>query len=269
MTKDFYYVTAASGDGFIRRFAQFALRSLLKAGVDENLISIGVNTVSDKKLIKSLVPSIKNIYVVDQDLSMVKWKKWGNTRKYSLFKAASLYKMFPEPISGKAMVYFDGDVLWYKNPNDFFATKSEKTWFHHGKSLEKTASIKKEDIDITDENSLGKWCSLPQAHLMVKYGAKVIPDREVVAGLYMLHPKDHAKVLEFTYNGCLENSDKFVNHEGVGDQKPMNAALAVLNIDWHGGSRFFCPEHTQYFDHFFGKQEQKSIFDKKVKELKL
>ena len=122
---------------------------------------------------------------------------------------------------------------------------------------------------VNDYESLSSWCSIPQAHLMIKFGAKKVPEREVVSGLYLLHPKDHKQLMYWTLKGCEENSDKFHNHEGCGEQKPMNAALLIADIDWHGGSRFLCPEHTEYFDHFFGKQDLKKVFLEKVKMMNL
>lgn len=269
MINDFYYVTAATGRAFITDYTQYAIKSLLKVGVDRLKIHVAVNEKNDIKLLKSLVPEVSNTHIVDEDLSIVKWEKWGSKRKYSLFKAAALHKIFGKPVKDQAMIYFDGDVLWYDDPTPFFRSKSNKTWFHHGKDLAKRASIDKVDVDISDVDLLSKWCALPMAHLIVKWGGTNLPVREVVAGLYLLHPRDHERVLDLTYKGCLENSDKFVKHEGVGDQKPMNAAITVLNIDWHGGSRFFCPEHEQYFDHFFGKENLKERFHKKVKKLGL
>jgi len=269
MIDSFYYVTAGSGEKFLRRYTQYALKSLSRTGVSWDDIYLIVKEKTDKRIIRSLVPGIKNLYRIQEDLTVVKWRKWKNIRKYSLFKAAALYKAFSQPMEERCMIYFDGDVLWYKNPRPFLATKSKKTWFHHGKDLHKRASIPKDKVDITNFKSLSKWCAMPQAHLMTKWGAKQLPDREVVAGLYMLHPRDHADVLRVTYEGCLENADKFVDHEGVGDQKPMNAALSIVGVDWHGGSRFFCPEHQEYFDHFFGKQNMKRKFDKRAKDMGL
>ena len=167
------------------------------------------------------------------------------------------------------MIYFDGDVLWYKNPTLFFDNKCEKTWFHHGKDLGKRAKIRRKHVKLNDINSLSKWISLPAAHLMIKHGAKVLPKREVVAGLYLMHPRDHMRVIKLTYKGCRENCGKFINHEGGGDQKPMNAALSILDIDWHGGSKLLCPDHKEYFDHFFGAKNLKKRFIKKVRKLGL
>lgn len=265
----YYYVTVASGSAFIKDYTQYAVKSLLKAGVDSSDIHVALNTKSDYKMFQKLVPQISNLYLVNEDLSIAKWQKFGGKRRYSLLKAAALYKVFGKPKEGKTLVYFDGDVLWYKNPEPFLDKHSDKTWFHHGKCLEKRAKIKKNKVDISSVNSLSKWCSLPMAHLIVKWGGKVLPTREVVAGFYILHPKDHEAVLKKTYEGCIENSDKFGRHEGCGDQKPMNAALTVLGIDWEGGSRFFCPDHEQYFDHFFGKNDLKTVFHKRAKKMGL
>jgi hypothetical protein len=270
----FYYVTVASGENFIRTYTAYAVKSLIRTGVPCSGINIVGNTDSDLKLLKELLPGDINFYKLEEDLSIVKWKSFGGKRKYSLLKAAALYKFFGKPIENKYMVYFDGDVLWYKDPTSFLETKCKKTWFHHGKALNKRSEAGRKgltyrDIDVRNYISLSSWCSEPQAHLMIKFGAKIVPEREVVAGFYLLHPKDHEKVLRMTYEGCLENCDKFLTHEGAGDQKPMNAALAILEIDWHGGSRFFCPEHKEYFDHFFGKKDLKEVFSRKVKEMGL
>ena len=265
---EFYYVTVATGEKFINHYSQWAIKSLLKAGITvENIHFVGKED-SDIQLIKKLCPSLINIHQVNEKLGHVKWKYQGGKRKYSLFKSAALYKTFQESRDGKCMIYFDGDVLWYKDPTPFFLTKCEKTWFHHGKSLEKRAKISRNKVKINDVKSLSQWASLPMAHLMVKHGAKKLPEREVVAGFYLLHPRDHG-VLKLTYQYCLENVNQFIGHEGEGDQKPMNAALAVLGTDWHGGSRFLCPEHREYFDHFFGAKDMKTIFNKRRKELGL
>lgn len=268
MSNLFYYVTAATGKEFINGYTKWAVRSLLKAGISPTNIHVVGNNKEDIKLLRKKMPDV-NIYKIKEDLSHVTWTIFGNKRKYSLFKAAALYKVFPNPIKNKYMIYFDGDVLWYKDPTPFFKTKCSQTWFHHGKDLSKRCDLPKSKIDVKNLGLLQQWISLPCAYLMVKHGAKKIPDREVVAGFYLLHPRDHAQVLKLTYEYCLENADKFNRHEGAGDQKPMNAALNVLEVDWHGGSRFFCPEHRQYFDHFFGKKNMKEEFKSRVKLLGL
>lgn len=265
----YYYFTAASGSKFINKFTKYSVGSLLKAGVDASDIHVAINNKEDRKLMKSLLPEITNLHMVNEDLSGVVWKYSKGKRKYSLFKSASLHKTFPKPIEGKYMIYFDGDVLWYKNPSPFFDTVCDKTWFHHGKDLDERSKLKKSQVDIENLDSLKQWCSEPMAYLMVKHGCKKIPDREVVAGLYLLHPRDHEALLKLTYEGCLENSTKFRKHEGGGDQKPTNAALNILEVDWHGGSRFFCPEHTEYFDHYFGKDDMKQKFWNRAKKLGL
>lgn len=268
--KDFYYVTVATQKDFIKNYTQYAIKSLIKSGVAVKQIHAVVGNKGEKSLLNDLIREPKlDIQIVEEDLSHVTWRKYGGKRKYSLFKAAALYKAFGNPVKNQCMIYFDGDVLWYKNPNSFFKKCCSKTWFHHGKDCGKRASITRDKVNIKNEDILSKWCSLPMAHLIVKYGGTKIPEREVVAGLYLMHPRDHEKVLKMTYEGCLENANKFDKHEGCGDQKPMNAALTVLNIDWHGGSRFFCPEHEEYFDHFFGKKNRKSIFIGKVDKLKI
>jgi len=266
---NYYYVTAATGEAFITNFAQYAVRSLIKTGVPRKNIHLAINASDNKSKVKKLIPKGIHIHTIQEDVSYVVWALSKGKRRYSLFKAAALHKLFPEPIPNKYMIYFDGDVLWFKDPTPFFNTKNQKTWFHHGKGLDKRAKIKKEDVDIKDIQSLSQWVSEPCAELMVHYGAKVLPDREVVAGLYLLHPRDHAKVLKLTYDGCKRNATKFRDHEGAGDQKPMNAALSVLNTDWHGGSRFFCPEAAEYFEHYFGDAKAKEEFRTKIEELQL
>lgn len=268
----YYYVTTASGKKFIKTFAQYSIKSLIKTGVPISSIHVVVNTEEDKNILLSLIKEKINIYIAQRDLSIAKWKYAGGIRKYSLLKAFGLHKFFTKPLLNKYMIYFDGDVLWYKNPTSFFDERCNKTWFHHGKSLSKRSKLTKQgytidDIDISNYKMLSKWCSAPQAHLMVKYGAKIVPKREVVAGLYLLHPKDHEQVIKWTYKGCIENCGKFIKHEGGGDQKPMNAALSIAEVDWHGGSRFLCPDHKLYFDHFFGVKKNKKKFVKKWNEI--
>jgi hypothetical protein len=272
MTKSspYYYVTVGTNEEFLDTYSSRAIMSLINTGVCCEDIHFVGGSNSDVKFIKKHIGK-KNInyHIVKEDLSNVKWKYSKGKRKYSLFKAAALYKAFTNPIKSRHMVYFDGDVLWYEDPREFFDSKNKKTWFHHGKDLAKRSKKKASDIDIKSFKSLSKWCSAPMAHLMAKYGIGILPEREVVAGLYMLHNRDHSKVLKLTYEGCLENSTKFARHEGGGDQKPMNAALNILGIDWHGGSRFLCPDHVRYFDHFFGKDNMKCRFLKKAKNIGL
>lgn len=266
----YYYVTVGSNKSFLKKFTTNAIFSLLKTGVPVDSIHfIGKNS-KDVSLIKKRINGAKiNYHIVDEDISNVKWKYAKGKRKYSLLKAAALYKTFPDPLQGRKMVYFDGDVLWYKDPTSFLDTKSHKTWFHHGKVLaERTKSKKRpEEIDIKSLKSLREWCSEPMAYLMVKYGINRLPEKEVVAGFYVLHESDHSSLLKMTYEGCVENSTKFARHEGGGDQKPLNAALNILNIDWHGGCRFDCPEHKEYFDHFFGKDNMKNEFFRRAKKI--
>lgn len=49
----------------------------------------------------------------------------------------------------------------------------------------------------------------------------------------------------------------------------MNAALNVLNIDWHGGGRSKFPACNDYFFHYFGIQDRKDDFNNKRRELNL
>lgn len=272
MSQDlFYYVTVATGEEFIKNYTQYALRSLIKTGVSPDLIYCSVNSKKDRRLIRDLVPEILNIKVINEKYDHVTWSYMKGKRKHSYFKAAAMYKTFPEPVSDKYMICFDGDVLWYKDPTSFFMSKKEKTWFHHGKDLGKRSSIKKNEVNPASYESLCKWVNPAMAYLMHKHKITNIPDREVVAGFYLLHPKDH-EVLKLTYQYVQEIANMFSKGEGAdsaGEQKPFNAALCKLNIDWHGGSKFFCPEHEAYFDHFFGAQEAKERFNHKRKEMEL
>lgn len=272
----YYYVTAMSGEEFIQKFGRWAVKSLLKTGVSPTDIHVCVNTKEDKLLVKKLIPQIKqNIHRTDEDLSYVKWTYEKGKRKYSLFKIASLVKFFPKPIEGKSMLFFDGDVLFFKNPEEFLKTVDSKTWFHHGKDYKVKAKIKfditEKDVNPLDYESLSKWVPAPTAYLLLKYGMSHFPWTECVAGLYLMHPKDHEILLKTTYEYTKEIAlmDEFTKHFGAGDQKPMNAALNVLNIDWHGGGRSKFPECNDYFFHYFGIQDRKDDFNNKRRELNL
>ncbi len=270
----FYYVTAATKEEFIRNYAQYAVKSLINTGIDKHDIHVIVNDAKDISCFKECGVDGVIFYEADINTSHVKWKYFKGKRVWAYFKSAAMNKFFREPIVDRYMIFFDGDVLWYKDPTPFFETKFKKTWYHHGKGLKKRSEagrrgLDAKDIDVTNYKSLSSWCSAPQAHLMVKFGAKIVPDREVVSGLYLLHPRDHKTVMAWTLRGCEENSNLFSTHEGAGEQKPMNAALAINNIDWDGGSRFFCPEHREYFDHFFGAKKMKKDFRDKLKEIGL
>jgi hypothetical protein len=275
--KGFYYVTAATGVKHIEAYAQYALKSLIKTRVSILDVHCIVNNEEDKNTIKRLIPKFKNIHTIDEKLDHIRWTAHGGKRKFSVFKSAALHKCFTKPIKNKFMVYFDTDVLFFKNPEKFLRTKCYKTWFHHGKDLE-TVSVrknragrlmKKEEVDVTNYRILSKWVSQPAAHCMIKHGAKKVPEKEAVAGFYILHPRDHEKLLKLTYENCLEIANKFNTNTDVGDQKPMNAALNTLEIDWHGGNRFECPEHLEYFNHYFGVKSMKKEFNNKIKEVKL
>lgn len=270
----FYYVAAISNKDFIKNIGQYAIKSLIKTGISLDDIHVIINDDKDHKLLKNFIPSIRNFYKAEIDIGQAKWKYAGGKRKYSLLKLGGICKFFGKPIYGRYMVFFDGDVLWYKDPTPFFETKCEKTWFHHGKSRRKHSLAGREgmtekDINPFNYEQLCRWFSKPQAYLMYKWGAKKVAEREVCSGLYVLHPRDHEQLLSLTYKGVLINSQRFIRHEGGGDQKPMNAALNTLEIDWHGGSRFFCPEHEQYFEHFFGAKDLKEKMHTKIKEMHL
>jgi hypothetical protein len=272
----FYYVTAATGKEHIKQYAQYALKSLIKTGVFIEDIHCVVNTKEDLKTIKKLIPSLKNVYIVNEKIDHIQWTYMKGKRKYSVFKAAGLYKCI-KPIKDKCMVYFDTDVLFFKNPVEFLKTKWSKTWFHHGKDLE-TVSVrksragrllKKSEVNVADYKSLAQWVSAPAAWCMIKHKATHLSDKEAVAGFYILRPEDHEKLLELTYKNCLEIVKHFRNHVDVGDQKPMNAALNILEIDWHGGDRFACPEHLEYFEHYFGTKSRKKEFRSMIEKLGL
>ena len=273
----FYYVFAATGEKHIRTYAQFAIKSLIKTGVPIEDINCAVNNKNDYKLLKSLIPELKNIPIVNEDLSKIIWKSHGGNRKFSVFKAAALYKCFGKPIKNKYLVYSDTDVLFFKDPSPFLETKCEKTWYHHGKKIVDFVyrksragyNMKKNEVNVKDMNSLSKWMSAPAAYCMIKRGGTKIPDVEPVCGFYMLHPRDHEKLLKMTYENCIMISGKFKNHVDVGDQKPNCAAIHTLEIDWHGGDRFSCPEHLKYFNHYFGTKQMKNQFFIDIKKLGL
>lgn len=274
---EFYYVTAASGGGFIKTYTQWALKSLIKCGIPLEDIYCPVNNKNDYKLLKSLIPELKNIPIINEPINKIKWKSHGGKRRYSVFKIAALYKTFPKPIKDRYMVYFDGDCLFFKDPTQFLRTKCEKTWYHHGKKLRDVVTRKsragrkmaKSEVDINDYNSLKKWVSGPCAYLMIKRKAKLIPDIEPVCGFYILHYRDHQKLLKMTYENCWMISNKFIHHVDIGDQKPNCAAVHTLEIDWHGGDRLKCPEHKKYFKHYFGVKRMKKEFVSDLKGLKL
>lgn len=271
----FYYVTAATGENHIKEYAQYALKSLIKTGVNISDIYCVVNALEELKLVNKLIPDLLNVFCINEDLSKIKWTVHNGKRKFSVFKSGALYKCFPKPKTDKAMVYFDTDVLFFKNPEPFLKTKCERTWFHHKKILEDVSIrksragrlMKKSEVNINDYNSLSKWVSAPAAYCMIKHKAKKLPDREAVAGFYILHPRDHEKLLSLTYRNCLDIVKEFPNHTDVGDQKPMNAALNILEINW------WCDENknesSKFFDHFYGTKSKKTEFFKKIKELKI
>tara|TARA_Y100000034_G_C6861891_1_gene392386 strand:- start:136 stop:966 length:831 start_codon:yes stop_codon:yes gene_type:complete len=269
----FYYVTCATGKDFIERYSQYAIRSLFDSGIPYSDIYFIGNKRNDENLIRNLIPNIENVYVANEDLRKVKWTYMKGKRVYSLFKIAGLNKFFQKPRPGKHLVYFDGDVLFFKDPTKFLLKYKSKTWFHHGKKNSDCAKkrtgrrILKRDVSMKNYRSLSNWVSSPCAWLMQKHGATKIPDRQVCAGFYILHPNDHSSVLRLTYKYAMELSrkKKFNRHCDVGDQKPMNAALSVLNIDFSGGDRFSCPEHEDYFIHYFGSGAQKKAFDVDLK----
>lgn len=269
MLSSLYFVTAGSGEKFITEEMQYAVKSLLRTGVSPDSVYVVVNAKNDRKLIRTLIPEISNLSVLDENLDYYKWRYMGGKRKYAVLKSASIHKIFPNPIEDSGLVLFDGDVLWYSNPTEFLLSKSDKTWFHHGKGLDKRAKISKEKVDIRSFDSVSKWCRKALAYLLVEYGVESLPDREVCSGFYLLHPKDHKSLPKASYEGCRMIADKFIKDDSAGEQCPLNAALCKLNTDWHGGSRFFCPDHIKYFEHFFGDIEWKKRFQQKLKQLEL
>lgn len=274
LDRTFYYVACATGRKHILAEAQCSLKSLIKTGVPVEDIYFIVNTEKDKKVIAGCIPELTNIFIANIDLSIVKWRYMKGRRKFSFFKAASLKKFFAKPKIDRHMVYFDTDVLFFKNPFDFLIRHKDKTWFHHGKINEivavkrnKGKPIKAKNIDINKMSSLSIWVSKPCAYLMIKHGATKLPPRQVCAGFYILHPDDHSKLIKTTYKYCKEIAGKFIKSPDVGDQKPMNAAISVLDIDYTGGSRFDCPDHIDYFEHYFGTKGRKRDFYNKIKEI--
>lgn len=269
-----YYLTAATGVRFIKDQAQYALKSLLRWIPSEDIYCC-VNTEADRELVQRKVPELQNVPVLNEPLGHIKWTYMKGKRKYSVFKAAALHKTFPEPVEDSALVYFDGDVLFYKDPTEYLRARAHKTWFHHGKYNAKLAkrrtgkTLTPADIDMTSRKSLGQWVSVPCAYLMMRHGSTALPEKQVCAGFFVLHPRDHEVLLRVTYEYCQELAPHFKDSPDVGDQKPMNAAISVHNIDFHGGDRLLCPEHTEVFDHFFGTKAARKAFDDKVRTMGL
>lgn len=267
------YITCASGEGFIKNKAQYAVRSILDCGISRDEVHVAVNTKDDRSLFRKLVPNLKNIHVLRHNVDKYKWGYMGGKRKYAPLKPAGILKAFPGGDT-KPIIMFDGDVLWYEDPTAFFSSRSSKTWFHHGKGLEKRAgrgknTIRRDQVNMTDLKSLSKWCRYAFAYLLVKYGVDVLPEREVNSGLYILHPRDQVDLPTCDLEGCdiLASNKTLRKHSSAGEQCSLNAALCKLKTNWHGGSRFFCLDHEKYFDHFFGDIEWKNRFDKKLKML--
>lgn len=265
----FYYITAVSGESFISKKCQYAIKSLIRTGTPVDDIHVAVNNKQDRSLIKKLVPNIKNIHMLSINTDKYRWQYMSGKRKYAVLKPFAINKIFPNPIPDKYLVLFDGDVLWYKDPAPFLDNKKEKTWFHHGKDLGKRARIDRSQVRMDDYKVLSKWCRNALAYLLVKYKVKEIPVREVCSGFYILHPRDHVDLPLWDIRGCDLISDKFRKNESAGEQCPLNAALCKLKVDWHGGSRFLCLEHEEYFEHFFGDIVWKKRFDRRVKQMKL
>ena len=268
----FNYITVATGRDFIKKKVQYAVKSLFAAGISPDDVHVVGNTKDDKKLFNNLVPEIKILHILKANVDKYKWGYMGGKRKYAVLKPISIINIFGRTYDNP-VVMFDGDVLWYKNPTEFLETKADKTWFHHGKGLEKRSvrgnnPIKRKNVDMSSIKSLSRWCRYAFAYLLVKYKVKTLPEREVNSGFYILHPRD-SELPYVDLEGCdlLANNKVLRNHGSAGEQCPLNAALCKLKTDWTGGSRFFCPEHEEYFDHFFGAIGSKKAFEKKVKKL--
>lgn len=266
----FNYITCAAGDKFITQKAQYAVKSLLRAGISPDVINVAVNTKEERSLFRKLVPQIKQFHVLKVDVTKYKWGYMGGKRRYAPLKPIGITRVFPggDP---NPIVMFDGDVLWYKDPTEFLESKAHMTWFHHGKDLAKRAKIKRQDVDMRDIKSVSQWCRYAFAYLLVKYGVTKIPEREICSGFYILHPNDTKTLPEWDVKGCniLANNKVMKKHDSAGEQCPLNAAMCALDVKWHGGSRFFCPEHVDYFDHFFGDITWKKRFNNRVKKMKL
>ena len=269
----FNYITSASGEEFIKSTAYYAVKSLLLTGVSPDNVHVAVNTKQDRNLFKNLIPELKNIHVLKVDINKYKWQYMKGKRRYATLKPYGILKVFPggDP---NPIVMFDGDVLWYKDPTPLLSTKSDTTWFHHGKGLEKRAIrgsniIHRHEVNMKNIKSLSKWCRYAFAFLLIKYKVDKLPEREVNSGFYILHPNDQCDVPRCDLEGCnILASNKHLRRDGsAGEQCPLNAALCKLETKWEGGSRFLCPEHEEYFDHFFGAKEWKKKFRKKLKKL--
>lgn len=269
----YYYITCATGIEYIRQYSQFAVKSLLYSGISPLDIHVCVRTKEERKEFKKLISKKINFHIVCEDLSRVRWTYFGGLRKYSVFKIGALVKVFPKPIPGKSLVYFDGDVLFFKNPEPFFDTINSKTWFHHIKDYSfratKDYGITEKEIDVKNYESLSKWVPPTMAHLLLKYGMSHFPRVHACAGLYVLHPRDHKLLLSKTYEFTWEiaNLRKFDRDPTVGDQKPMNAVLNIFNVDWHGGHNGEMRDCKKYMDHYFGIKPMKDRFYKKIEEL--
>jgi hypothetical protein len=278
---DYYYATCATGSDYIEKYSQFAVRSLLRSGVNSSKIHVCVRTEEDRKKFSEFVPERVVCHEVAEDLSKVRWKYSAGLRRYSLFKIGALAKTFPVPVCdeslGKSLVYFDGDVLFFRDPTPFFDKVNNKTWFHHVKDYSFRASrdfgITERDVDVNSFDSLSRWVPPVMAHLLLKYtvSSRRLPKTHACAGLFVLHPKDHELILSKTYEYTKEIAglSRFDNDSSVGDQKPMNAVLSIFNVDWHGGHKDQFADCQNYMNHYFGIDEMKQAYYKKVKELGL
>lgn len=270
---EYYYITCATGIEYIRQYSQFAIKSLLRTGVAPSDIHVCIRTKEERRELKRLVSKRIHFHRVQEDLSRVRWTYFGGLRKYSVFKIGAIVKTFPESSPGKSLVYFDGDVLFFKNPKPFFDTINNKTWFHHIKDYSfratKDYGITEEEIDVKNYDSLSKWVPSTMAYLFLKYGMPSFPRVHACAGLYVLHPRDHKLLLSKTYEFTQEIASlrRFDRDSTVGDQKPMNAVLNIFSINWHGGHKREMRDCQNYMDHYFGIKPMKDRFYKKIEEL--
>jgi len=130
----FEYVTVATGEDYIRSCTVLSVKSLVYSGVKESCIKVIVNSEQESFYFDGILPS-SSLIIADIDMSPVSLFRTRNQGLF--FKTRGLRKCVPSPQSGKYLVHFDGDVLWFSNPENFLQQYVEKTWFHHGKGLVK------------------------------------------------------------------------------------------------------------------------------------
>jgi hypothetical protein len=240
----FNYVTCGTGS-YVGGYTLYAVKSLLKAGLAGECISVIVSNKEESVLFDNLLPKA-NIKIPGIDMGPV--RKLDHKRQGFFFKAASLH-LCTKPEKGKFLVHFDGDVLFFKDPTEFLDRYTEKTWFHHGKSLEKNRTPRSQ-INIKDKKMVGGYLgSVPAGYMFVEHGVKKLPEREGNTGMYIMHPHDHEAIYKLTYDLYIDYMKKFPKCK-IEDQKVFNTAMCILGTDWHGGSRWLCLDHEEYFNHF-------------------